>query len=89
MNLINSQLHNNPRVALASGSVILSFKDIRYNISVLKCVKTTQHLFYLLLSCVLTLYQMFPAMFKSEKSTSFLKVNRESEDDISSKHCLS
>lgn len=33
-----------------------------------------RHLIYVLLSCVLTPFQIFPTMFKPEESTSLLKV---------------
>ena len=42
----------------------LKSKDTTHNTSELKCVKTTSPLLYILLSCVLKLFQMFPKMFK-------------------------
>lgn len=43
-------------------------KDKISSNSSFKCVKTTQPLFYILSSCVLTLSQKFPKIFKPLKS---------------------
>ncbi len=49
------------------------FKDIIRNISTLKCLKTIWPTLYILLSRVLTLSQMFPAMFKPREICNFIQ----------------
>ena len=44
------------------------------NYSALKCLKTTRPMLYILLSCVLTLSQMFPTIFKPREICNLIKV---------------
>ena len=49
-------------------------KAIICNYSTLKCLKTTRPMLYVLLSCVLTLSQMFPTILKPREISHLIKV---------------